>query len=403
MDPIIQAVFGPPPDGLNLSESRGPSDSAAVSVLLVLAICAVVARFVCRFYSRNAFLSDDWAILVTLAFVAGAVGLTIAGSSKGAGSHVWTLTIDQIQEIYQVLYIYTFIYGGACGSVKLSILFFYMRVFGTRDLVTNRPFKAAIYLGVCLSILYPVTIWVTMGNVCKPVTHFWTQFTGTAGVCIDINTFFLALAIINMLIDFYVLLIPVPQILALNMSTRKKGAVLGLMLIGGFVCVASILRCVYLSELSRAADVTFAMGPVFIWSAIEPCFAIVGACLPHLAPLRRTVRERLGYSGNKSSHLGDGGGGPGSKASRNTPLNRAANSGHRRLHDDDIGLTDISTLATAVATYNEGGSESGDDAAGGGGGGGTGKAVPMPSGKNVIRVTSSFSQQSDIYKGNGRT
>ncbi|TLD14587.1 hypothetical protein PspLS_11006 [Pyricularia sp. CBS 133598] len=397
MDPIIQAVFGPAPDGLDLGENRGSADSAAVSVLLVLAVCAVVARFICRFYARNAFLSDDWAILVALAFVAGAVGLTIAGASRGAGSHVWALTIDQIQQIYQVLYIYTFIYGGACGSVKLSILFFYMRVFGTRDLVTSRLFKAAIYMGICLSLLYPITIWVTMGNVCKPVTHFWTQFTGTPGTCIDINTFFLALAIINMLIDFYVLLIPIPQILALNMSTRKKGAVLGLMLIGGFVCVASILRCVYLSELSRAADVTFAMGPVFIWSAIEPCFAIVGACLPHLAPLRRTVRERLGYSGDKSSRRGDVGV-AGSKGSRNTPLKRGSKGGHRRLHDDDIGLTDISTLATAVATTNEGGSESGDDA-----GGGRGKDSSMPSGKNVIRVTSSFSQQSDTYDGNRRT
>ncbi|TLD11113.1 hypothetical protein PgNI_05246 [Pyricularia grisea] len=399
MDPIIQAVFGPAPDGIDLSENRGPADSAAVSVLLVLAVCAVVARFICRFYARNAFLSDDWAILVALIFVAGTVGLTIAGSSRGAGRHVWALTIDQIPEIYQVLYIYTFVYGGACGAVKLSILFFYMRVFGTRDLVTSRAFKAAIYIGICLSLLYPITIWVTMGNVCKPVTHFWTQFMGTPGVCIDINTFFLALAIINMLIDFYVLAIPIPQILALNMSTRKKGAVLGLMLIGGFVCIASVLRCVYLSELSRAADVTSAMGPVFIWSAIEPCFAIVGACLPHLAPLRRTVRERLGYSGDKSSRRGDGGGGggAGSKGGRNTPLNRGSKAGHRRLHDDDIGLTDISTLATAIVTTHEGGSESGDDAHGAGD-----KARPMPSGKNAIMVTSSFSQHSDACDKNRR-
>lgn len=79
MDPVIQAVFGPAPDGLDLTENRGPADSAAVSVLLVLAVCAVLARFICRFYARNAFLADDWAILVTLAFVAGAAGLTIAG------------------------------------------------------------------------------------------------------------------------------------------------------------------------------------------------------------------------------------------------------------------------------------------------------------------------------------
>jgi hypothetical protein len=61
-----------------------------------------------------------------------------------------------------------------------------------------------------------------MGNVCRPIEHFWTQFSGTEGTCIDINKFFLALGIVNMINDFYILFIPIPQIFQLQMSMRKR-------------------------------------------------------------------------------------------------------------------------------------------------------------------------------------
>lgn len=59
------------------------------------------------------------------------------------------------------------------------------------------------------------------------------------------------------------------------------------------------------------------MGPVFIWSAIEPSIAIVSACLPHLAPLRHVVRNKL------SSSLGSKG-----DSSNNKPPWRSHNSGN---------------------------------------------------------------------------
>lgn len=59
------------------------------------------------------------------------------------------------------------------------------------------------------------------------------------------------------------------------------------------VCAASAVRIHFLTELTKTANVTRAMGPIFIWSDLEPCIAIVSACLPHLAPLRHMVRHKL--------------------------------------------------------------------------------------------------------------
>lgn len=71
-----------------------------------------------------------------------------------------------------------------------------------------------------------------MGNACRPFEHFWTQFAGTQGTCIDINKFFLALGIVNMVNDFYILLIPIPQIFQLQMSLKKRLGISGIMMLG---------------------------------------------------------------------------------------------------------------------------------------------------------------------------
>ncbi|KAL2884411.1 hypothetical protein SGCOL_000357 [Colletotrichum sp. CLE4] len=314
LDPNIVAIFGPPPDDLDISESSVTRNNAAVIILAALASVAVVLRLMARFLQGHSLKADDWAILASLLLVGATVGLSIAGGAYGAGNHVWSFTPLNLTQVFKILYAYTFIYGTACAATKISILLFYQRIF-LLSTASSPSFKISLTLGYVLSIAYPIIIWATMANACSPISFYWNQFVGEQGKCIDINTFYLALAIINMVNDVIVLLIPIPQILKLQMSGRKKAAVCSIMLLGSFVCVASIVRITYLSTFSHALDITWQMGPVFIWSAIEPSIAIVSACLPHLAPLRRLVHHKISSSlGRSSSGGGGAGGGPSSNS-----------------------------------------------------------------------------------------
>ncbi|KAK1462104.1 hypothetical protein CMEL01_14071 [Colletotrichum melonis] len=306
-DPNIIAIFGPPPDDLDISESSVARNNAAVIILAVLASVAVVLRLMARFLQGHSLKADDWTILLSLLLVGATVGLSIAGGAYGAGNHVWSFTPQDLIQVFKILYAYTFIYGTACAATKISILLFYQRIF-LLSTASSSSFKFSLIAGYVLSIAYPIIIWTTMANACRPLSFYWNQFVGEQGRCIDINSFYLALAIINMVNDIIVLLIPIPQILKLQMSGRKKAAVCSIMLLGSFVCVASIVRITHLSTFSRALDITWQMGPVFIWSAIEPSIAIVSACLPHLAPLRRLVRHKISSSlGHSSGNAGGGG------------------------------------------------------------------------------------------------
>lgn len=73
---------------------------------------------------------------------------------------------------------------------------------------------------------------ITMGLCCSPLSHYWTQFKGTEGTCIDVGRFFFILAIINLITDVILLAIPVPEILKLQMSRSKKIGVCGILGLG---------------------------------------------------------------------------------------------------------------------------------------------------------------------------
>ncbi|CAI7662057.1 unnamed protein product [Penicillium palitans] len=196
-----------------------------------------------------------------------------------------------------------------------------------------------------------------MSNACKPVTYFWTQFSGTQGDCINVNQFFLAAGILNMLNDFIILVIPFPRIIKLQMTARKKLAICGIMAVGIFVCVASIVRVHYLSVFMGAVDVTWLMGPVFIWSTIEPSVAVVCACLPHLAPLARLAHRSIlsSYRSENSAimpserprrprgELEQGCHTASLSGSRGPTFDYGFDKLKRDAHDEEIGLTNYVT------------------------------------------------------------
>ncbi|KAL3436150.1 hypothetical protein BDV09DRAFT_184527 [Aspergillus tetrazonus] len=313
VDPAIEAIFGPPPDNVDLIESNVAVNNGAVIAMLSLAAVAVLLRFVARVTLRNPLLADDWAIIVAL-----------------------------------LLFSYTFIYALSCTSTRLSILFFYKRIFSPLE----RYLKIAIFVSGAITLSYPIMVWVTMSTACRPLSYFWTQFSGTKGECFDINTFFLAAGIINMLNDIIILAIPFPRIIKLQMTLRKKVAVCGIMAVGIFVCVASIVRIHYLSVFMNALDITWLMGPVFIWSTIEPSVAIVCACLPHFAPLARIAHRSILSSYNSHSHSR-----PGLSSNKSRTFRTGSGVGQSHSHrggsilhrmikgtdDDEIGLTSYVT------------------------------------------------------------
>ncbi|KAI0206715.1 hypothetical protein F4808DRAFT_405021 [Astrocystis sublimbata] len=337
VDPAIIAGFGPPPAGINLEESQETAIIAVALVSTAFATLALVLRVWARNFQRFGMMADDYLMVVALVFTYGTLAITILGAKAGAGTHVWAHHPQDVADIFRLLYAYTFIYAGSVSFTKLSILLFYRRLFERG----STWFHIRLGFAAFFSAGYLISIWSVAAALCQPTEFFWTQFIGAKGWCVDINASFLSLTVLNLVADLLVLIVPIPEILGLQMNRKKKIGVCAVMGLGGLVCVVSAVRIWAFYKFTVEADVTWVQADVFLLSSVEPSFGIVSACLPSLRPLYRRARNKVTGKSIDGSTTGTGTWYAKSKASRIGNSYVRFGDENSRSEPDEIALTSI--------------------------------------------------------------
>ncbi|KAI1389506.1 uncharacterized protein F4822DRAFT_427855 [Hypoxylon trugodes] len=282
LDPFIIVVFGPPPPTVNLAEDRTVGSYFAVGFLLSIAFVSVVLRIVARITARLGLMADDYFIIAALVFSIGTAAATVAGNIFGIGTHVWTISKSDLIPILKITYSYTIIYTVAILCIKLSLLCFYYRLFG----MFGNFWRMSLFLGGFLTVGHTISAWISLAIMCRPISAIWDQYLGIVQAkCIDIKAAYISYASINIPLDILILVIPIPQILKLQMSMRKKLQICTLFSLGSFACIAGIARLFYLVKYTQEVDLAWTLSPVGIWSSVEPSIAILTACLPIIYPL----------------------------------------------------------------------------------------------------------------------
>jgi hypothetical protein len=141
-----------------------------------------------------------------------------------------------------------------------------------------------------------------------------------------------------------VAILPVKAIWSLQIPKRQKVALVGILTIGWFVCVVSILRLNALIILSEHPDdQSFYSAATAYWSNIEINLGIVCASLPALKPL--VVKVIPGFSTRHSSR--GYGTGHSNRKNRNYGIGSKVTHGP---HNDDDALAVKTTKANAFAS-----------------------------------------------------
>lgn len=95
--------------------------------------------------------------------------------------------------------------------------------------------------------------------------------------------------------DLFILVLPLPVILSLRMTIRRRLAVLAVVTTGGSAVLVSGLRAIILFEFSSSPDFTWALGKMVIISNVEMQVAILAANMPALKAFYSCWRkQRLG-------------------------------------------------------------------------------------------------------------
>lgn len=199
-------------------------------------------------------------------------------------------------------------------ATKISILMLYLRIWsngsGTQDW-----FRISCYGLIAFFSLFAVIMSITLGFECNPISYAWLRWDNEhTGTCIDLNAQVFALAGINIAQDIAVVFLPLPKVVYLNLSWRKKLAVCSIFLVGLFVTACSIIRLQYLVSYGTTTNVTWFYNPIVLWSDVECTIAVICACLPSIAGLfQRLYRYGIGSLSSdpmRSNTFGYGSTGP---------------------------------------------------------------------------------------------
>ncbi|OLN85861.1 hypothetical protein CCHL11_05392 [Colletotrichum chlorophyti] len=244
--------------------------------LIGLTTVVVIARLTYKFYSSAELGLDDlFTLLAFLAVIPSFVINFVGVIPSGIGRDIWTLTPQQIESFGFWFYLVEPLYFVQMGLVKMAILFFFMRIFDRVGL------GHALWGTVAFNAANTVAFLVVGIFQCTPISYYWTRWDNEhQGTCININAVAWANAVISIVLDLWMLYLPLSKIRTLNLHWWKKLAVTLMFCVGTFVTIVSILRLRSLVLFGKSLNPTWDQFDIAFWTTLEVPSGIICCCLP---------------------------------------------------------------------------------------------------------------------------
>ncbi|KAK0643963.1 hypothetical protein B0T16DRAFT_494887 [Cercophora newfieldiana] len=270
---------------------------AAIVVGLVLSTLSTVLRVWARVIVINRLKREDWIMIAGLVFSYGALASLLYGLAVGFAEPFdptdpvrrkgYLLSIWIVQKIQPITLL----------IIKTSILIFNASIFQTR------PF-AHMAWGVWIFTL-GWTIAAVFGTVfqCKPLSFFWDKMQDGTCSMRTLQIIGLSTSVASSAGDIFIMLMPIPFLLKLKVSMRRRIGLLVVFTVGLFAITASFIRwTTLLSALSKSALFSAQHINVTIWTYLEMSIGITCGNLPFLATLWGRLPWKRGNSGSNGSH-----------------------------------------------------------------------------------------------------
>ncbi|PVH68951.1 hypothetical protein DL98DRAFT_396070, partial [Cadophora sp. DSE1049] len=257
-------------------QNRSQTIVSVFVAITAVASAFVAARFVHGSLWGNKLGLEDWVVTggLLVCLCSHVLDLTTSVTSEGFGKHLYSLENGDLKKFLRDFYIAENTYVIVLSVTKLSILFFYLRIFKYRYWFCVQVWATIAMICVSTAIILVMTIFS-----CHPINYFWDRDI-KGGTCLDVNALAYANSAMSMAQDVIITLLPLREVLKLNMSQQKKVATSLMFALGGFGCIVSAIRLKVLLGFGNSIDPTWDYVFVVIWTAIELGVAIVLSCLP---------------------------------------------------------------------------------------------------------------------------
>ncbi|KAI1397064.1 hypothetical protein F4819DRAFT_490923 [Hypoxylon fuscum] len=290
-------------DGLAYSGTRfqyaTPAEIlAAAAALPALGIIVVILRFYTRLLQKAKLGIDGFLILPAVVLVSGMGAALIAGVEQEAVGYstppppgsdpelVFTWRDPKITMVQKVQFITQLLMIAAYGFIKLSIIFFYRRIF-----ITSKSDRFNLITIICACVVVAWTLAYIFAVALDCGTHWvahWGSVADLFAYChggFEVQQIVESLFITDLVTDVIIIALPMPRIWSLHLTLGRKIVITAIFLLGGVAIGAAAARLgIFVTQIKYSLDPTIdenkSVSTVMYWSMIEAGLSLIAACLP---------------------------------------------------------------------------------------------------------------------------
>ncbi|KAF3767984.1 hypothetical protein M406DRAFT_321812 [Cryphonectria parasitica EP155] len=260
---------------------------APVTAFYILGLAAIGLRIWARHIKKVSWRLSDYTILIAAVFGTGYVAMCwLAATRGGIGYPLVRVPLTGLLVTRKAFFVGWLLQCWANSFVRLSILDFIHQVFAIRK------FRFAVYVCEAATVAYLVACTIALLATCRPFEYNWELGPEVTKHCSNLSLKFLLSSIFNLALDLSILILPMPMLWTLQMSTRKKIAISFVFGLGIFVCFATAWRTYEVVEFSKPAsqlNFTETIVEDALWSGLEITLGIINACLPVMQPAAQRI------------------------------------------------------------------------------------------------------------------
>ncbi|GAO16711.1 uncharacterized protein UV8b_07931 [Ustilaginoidea virens] len=277
------------------AQSQWASILAVCVVLSALSIATVSCRLWVRGNSRG-FAGDDYMSASSMVFALVYSVLCVVQTRYGLGLPVKLRPQADAAPYARVNFAGRPIYQVGISFFKIALLISYLRLLQGTD---HRTYRLVVRATIAIVFLAHVGCAISLIFACSPVQKSWKPWV--PGTCLQPGPSFTGYAVVTIISDIVVAILPVPVLLRLNIRLEKKIGLVFLFMLGLFTTLCSIFRYIQIDRIQNG-DGNSTM--LVLWGTIEFNVGNMVSSLPFLAPvcMKKARDYRYKFSGGYGSN-----------------------------------------------------------------------------------------------------
>ncbi|KAF2875959.1 hypothetical protein BDV95DRAFT_591365 [Massariosphaeria phaeospora] len=297
--PDLSLIPSPPSPA---AQANARAFAGVVISLDIIATLVFAGRLWTRFFPVYRMRSDDYVILVGYVLIMVDSIVLFLAVPYSFGREVASITLADTQDSQRYAVISQPLWAWSMAAIKISVALMMLRLEQTKF------WRRFLWGMVAVQMLLGIYNMLCALLQCIPLHAAWDPLKLVEAKCWSsaaIRANLYCISVVNVVTDFIMALLPISFLRHVQRPFRERAIIGGLMALGVFAGVASIIKVVASTRYGRTNDLSAEGIQVGMWSCIEELVAFIAACIPCLRSLFQQVLEHFGLvstHGRKSTY-----------------------------------------------------------------------------------------------------